>query len=173
MPSMEINTKSLTTSGQMLVYDQTNDELVAGGLGDLSTTFAPTNYDNTVGATVVGDKIDHHLEGIDNKFADIQLSELTDVNSAINPVADQVLLHDGTDFKAATLQLDKLSDVDTTTTAPVNEDVLKFDGTNFVPVEHTVANIKDVDLATTAPVSGDFLKFDGTNWVPDVLSARS
>ena len=171
MSSMEINTKSLTTSGQMLVYDQTNDELVAGGLGDLSTTFAPTNYDNTVGATVVGDKIDHHLEGIDDKLANISLSELTDVNSSISPVADQVLLHDGTDFKAAALQLDKLTDVDTTTTAPVADDVLIFDGANFVPVEHTLANIKDVDLATTAPSANDFLKYDGTSWVPSVPTA--
>jgi hypothetical protein len=83
-PSMEINTKSLTTSGQMLVYDATNDELVAGGLGDLSLTYAPTNYDNTLGGTVTGDKIEEHLEGVDNKLATIR--EATFYNYAINSI---------------------------------------------------------------------------------------
>lgn len=188
-PSMEINTKSLTTSGQMLVYDATNDELVAGGLGDLSLTYAPTNYDNTLGGTVTGDKIAEHLEGVDNKLADISLAELTDVNDAINPVADQILLHDGTDFKVATLELDALSDVDTTTVAPVTQDRLVYDGANFVPVAptevttltanyasqviehqgiylfHTNATLIQVDGPTTAP--------DGTILIYNVLSGQT
>lgn len=175
-PSMEINTKSLTTSGQMLVYDATNDELVAGGLGDLSLTYAPTNYDNTLGGTVTGDKIAEHLEGVDNKLADISLAELTDVNDGIAPVADQILLHDGVDFKVATLELDALTDVDLTTTAPVSGNFLKYDGTNWVPsaVTASVASIDDVgdvDTTTTAPQNGDILEWNGTNWVPVAQSA--
>ena len=98
-PSMEINTKSLTTSGEMLVYDATNDELVAGGLGDLSLTYAPSNYDNTLGSAVTGDKVAEHLEGIDNKFADISLDELNEVDlTTALPVADDFLKFDGTNW---------------------------------------------------------------------------
>lgn len=187
-PSMEINTKSLTTSGQMLVYDATNDELVAGGLGDLNLTYTPTNYDNTLGGTVTGDKIEEHLEGVDNKFANISLAELTDVNDNITPVVDQILLHDGADFKMATLELDALTDVDTSTVAPVTQDRLVYDGTHFVPVApttvttltasyasqvikhqgiylfHTNATLIQVDGPTTAP--------DGTILIYNVLSGQ-
>ena len=150
-PSMEINTKSLTTSGQMLVYDATNDELVAGGLGDLSLTYTPTNYDNTLGGTVTGGKIAEHLEGVDNKLADISLAELTDVNDAISPVADQILLHDGTDFKVATLELDALSDVDTTTNPLSLGQGLIYNGTVFENATITTESFYNTQIASLGP----------------------
>jgi hypothetical protein len=171
-PSIEINTKSLQTSGQMLVYDATNDELVAGGLGDLSLTFAPANYDNTLGGTVTGDTVAEHLEGIDNKFADISIDELTDVDTTVaSATAGQMLLHDGVNFKPVTHDLDSLTDVDTTTTAPATDDLLRFNGANFVPATLDLDDLTDVDLTSTAPNSGEFLKYDGANWVSSVATA--
>ena len=166
-PSMEINTKSLTTSGEMLVYDATNDELVAGGLGDLSLTYAPTNYDNTLGSTVTGDKVAEHLEGIDNKFADISIVELNEVNSSAAVVpAGTMLLNDGSDYKPVLHNLDSLTDVDTSTTAPVANDRLAFDGTNFVPAGMTTTTTVTSGLPNLGAIDHvgvHFVKVDSAN----------
>ena len=171
-PSIELNTKSLTTSGQMLVYDATNEELVAGGLGDLTLSFSPVNYDNTRGGTVTGNTVEDHLGGIDDKFADISLDELTDVDATVaSATSGKILLHDGVNFKPVTHDLDSLTDVDTTTTAPVADDLLKFDGSNFVPATLSIDDLSDVDTTTTAPTTSDVLTWNGSSWVPDVATA--
>jgi len=170
-PSIELNTKNLTTSGQMLVYDATNEELVAGGLSDLTFSFSPVNYDNTRGGTVTGDTVEDHLGGIDDKFADISLDELTDVDATVaSATSGKMLLHDGVNFKPVTHDLDSLTDVDTTSTAPVTNDLLKFDGSNFVPATLSIDDLSDVDTTTTAPTTSDVLTWNGSSWVPDTAT---
>jgi hypothetical protein len=156
----------------MLVYDATNEELVAGGLGDLTLSFSPVNYDNTRGGTVTGDTVEDHLGGIDDKFADISLDELTDVDATVaSATSGKMLLHDGVNFKPVTHDLDSLTDVDTTTTAPVADDLLKFDGSNFVPATLSIDELSDVDTTTAAPTTSDVLTWNGSSWVPDAATA--
>jgi|GEM_PF-5902081 len=98
--AVEINTDTLTTTGQMLVYNATAGEFIAGDVNDLSLSYEPTNYDNTVSGTVSGDLIAHHLEGMDEALG----SKLTAADG-----------------------LDGLGDVDLTTNAPNDNDVLVYD----------------------------------------------
>jgi hypothetical protein len=64
--SIELNTKSFNTTGQLPYYDATAQELKAGDLGNLTFSFAPTNYDNTRGGTVTGDAVGDHFGGVDD-----------------------------------------------------------------------------------------------------------
>jgi hypothetical protein len=64
--SIELNTKSFNTTGQLPYYDATAQELKAGDLGNLTFSFAPSNYDNTRGGTVTGDAVGDHFGGVDD-----------------------------------------------------------------------------------------------------------
>ena len=130
-PSMEINTKSLTTTGEMLVYDATTDELKAGGLGDLSLTYAPTNYDNTRGSTVTGNAVVDHLGGIDDVLVSATdavagLVELaTDAEAQAATATDRAL----TPSNLATLPLSTFDDV-AYPSAPTDKQVLQWVNAN-------------------------------------------
>lgn len=121
--AVEINTDSLTTSGQMLVYNATAGEFIAGDVNDLALSYTPTNYDNTVGGTVSGDVIAHHLEGMDEALG----SKLT--------------ANDG---------LDGLGDVDLTTNAPNDNDVLVYDliSQTWYPEAISIPTINDATTDT-------------------------
>jgi hypothetical protein len=60
--SIETNTRSFNTTGQLPVYDATNKEFSAGDAGDLTLSYTPTNY------TSAGNGIADHLGGIDTEL---------------------------------------------------------------------------------------------------------
>jgi hypothetical protein len=60
--SIETNTRSFSTTGQIAVYDATNKEFSAGDAGDLTLSYTPTNY------TSAGNGIADHLGGIDTEL---------------------------------------------------------------------------------------------------------
>jgi hypothetical protein len=60
--SIETNTRSFNTTGQLPVYDATNKEFSAGDAGDLTLSYSPTNY------TSAGNGIADHLGGIDTEL---------------------------------------------------------------------------------------------------------
>jgi hypothetical protein len=60
--SIETNTRSFSTTGQLPVYDATAGELKAGDLGDLTFAYTPTNY------TTAGNGVSDHFEGVDNEL---------------------------------------------------------------------------------------------------------
>ena len=60
--SIETNTRSFNTTGQLPVYDAINKEFSAGDAGDLTLSYSPTNY------TSAGNGIADHLGGIDTEL---------------------------------------------------------------------------------------------------------
>ncbi|NOR84481.1 hypothetical protein GQ473_00035, partial [archaeon] len=69
------------------------------------------------------------------------------------PVTDEMLIT--IPGGAGVGELDDLSDVDTTTTAPVTDDILEFDGTNWVPVANAGGGGASswIDLTDTDPTT--------------------
>ena len=72
---------------------------------------------------------------------------------------------------AGAQQIDDLTDVDTTTTAPNAGEALVWDGTNWVPgpisTVDIIDDLNDVDTTTVPPAANDGLVWDGTaNWIP-------
>jgi len=75
------------------------------------------------------------------------------------------------DTTSLTYNINALTDVDTSTTAPLINQVLGWNGTNWIPVNQnsatpqiTLDDITNVNL-TVAPEIDDVLTYDGTNWV--------
>jgi plastocyanin len=75
------------------------------------------------------------------------------------------------DTTSLTYNINALTDVDTSTTAPLINQVLGWNGTNWIPVNQnsatpqiTLDDITNVNL-TVAPDIDDVLTYDGTNWV--------
>jgi hypothetical protein len=162
--SIETNTRSFNTTGQLPVYDATKQELYAGDLGDLSLSFSATNYDETRGATVDGTKVIHHLGGIDDELGALDTALTTLDGEAVKsvntltPTAGAVVLggadietaHTASDYTAAASDLDShLAGIDTRLAEKVNA----ADGLN---------GLDDVDLTTPA-TDGQILLFDGVS----------
>ena len=138
-----------------------------GSLSDVDmTTTAPVNgniarFDGANWVPVI-----ETITSVNTKTGDVSLST-DDITEGSNN-----LYHTDTrvDNRISTASINKLSDVDTATTAPANGDALKFDGTNWIPgsvdVSISTNDLTDVDTATTAPNIDDILSFDGVNWVP-------
>jgi hypothetical protein len=133
--SIELNTRSFTTDGQLPVYDATKQELYAGDLGDLSLSFSATNYDETRGATVDGTKVIHHLGGIDDELGALDTAlttldgEAVKSVNALTPTAGAVVLggadietaHTAVNYTAASADLDAhLAGLDTEVGLAVN-----------------------------------------------------
>jgi plastocyanin len=75
------------------------------------------------------------------------------------------------DTTSLTYNINALTDVDTSTTAPLINQVLGWNGTNWIPVNQnsatpqiTLDDITNVNL-TVAPDIDDVLTYDGTDWV--------
>jgi hypothetical protein len=133
--SIELNTRSFTTDGQLPVYDATKQELYAGDLGDLSLSFSATNYDETRGATVDGTKVIHHLGGIDDELGALDTAlttldgEAVKTVNALTPTAGAVVLggadietaHTAVNYTAASADLDAhLAGLDTEVGLAIN-----------------------------------------------------
>jgi hypothetical protein len=169
--SIELNTRSFTTDGQLPVYDASKQELYAGDLGDLSLSFSATNYDETRGATVDGTKVIHHLGGIDDELGALDTAlttldgEAVKSVNALTPTAGAVVLggadietaHTASDYTAAAADLDShLAGIDTRLAEKVNA----ADGLD---------GLDDVDLTTAAPQDGEILLYNATSskWEPN------
>ena len=133
--SIELNTRSFTTDGQLPVYDATKQELYAGDLGDLSLSFSATNYDETRGATVDGTKVIHHLGGIDDELGALDTAlttldgEAVKTVNALTPTDGAVVLggadietaHTAVNYTAASADLDAhLAGLDTEVGLAIN-----------------------------------------------------
>ena len=162
--SIELNTKSFNTTGQLPYYDATAQELKAGDLGNLTFSFAPTNYDNTRGGTVTGDAVGDHFGGVDDELGvlDGNITTLDGVAvksiNTLTPTAGAVTIggadidtaHTASDYTAASAALDDhLAGIDTRLAEKVNA----ADGLN---------GLDDVDLTTPA-TDGQILLFDGVS----------
>ena len=162
--SIELNTKSFSTTGQLAYYDATAQELKAGDLGDLTFSFAPSNYDNTRGGTVTGDAVGDHFGGVDDELGvlDGNITTLDGVVvksiNTLTPTAGAVTIgganidtaHTASDYTAASAALDDhLAGIDTRLAEKVNA----ADGLN---------GLDDVDLTTPA-TDGQILLFDGVS----------
>ena len=162
--SIELNTRSFSTSGQLPVYDATAGELAAGDLGDLTFSFSPVNYDNTRGGTVTGNAVGDHFGGVDDELGvlDGNITTLDGVAvksiNTLTPTAGAVTLgganidtaHTAVDYTAAAADLDShLAGIDTR----LGEKANKADGLN---------GLADVDLTTPA-TDGQILLFDGVS----------
>jgi len=133
--SIELNTRSFNTDGQLPVYDSVKQELYAGDLGDLSLSFSATNYDETRGTTVDGTKVIHHLGGIDDELGVLDTAlttldgEAVKSVNALTPTAGAVVLgganietaHTAVNYTAAAADLDShLAGLDTEVGLAVN-----------------------------------------------------
>ena len=78
----------------------------------------------------------------------------------------------------AVADIDDLSNVDTTTTAPTSGQVLKWNGSNWTPaddIDTTLslgsASVNDLgDVTITSATSGQVLKYNGSAWINDTDS---
>lgn len=100
--SIEMNTKSFNTTGQIPVFDNDKQELFAGDLGDLSFDYSPTTYGATLNGFTLS-SVGDHFASIDNFLADAvtkqdDLSIIADVSYATLPVANDILVYDGTNW---------------------------------------------------------------------------
>ena len=163
--SIETNTRSFNTTGQLPVYDATAGELKAGDLGDLTFAYTPTNY------TSAGDGVSDHFEGVDNELGALDTAITTldglavkSVNT-LTPTAGAVTLgganidtaHTPSDYSSAGADLDSnLAGID----ARLAEKVNAADGLN---------GLDDVDLTTSAPQDGEILIYNATSslWEPN------
>jgi plastocyanin len=75
------------------------------------------------------------------------------------------------DTTSLTYNINSLTDVDTSTTAPLVNQVLAWDGTQWVPANQnsatpqiTLGDITNVNLSQ-APAEGDILSYDGSDWI--------
>jgi len=158
--SIELNTRSFTTDGQLPVYDATKQELYAGDLGDLSLSFSATNYDETRGATVDGTKVIHHLGGIDDELGALDTALTTLDGEAVKTVntltptdgavvlggADIETAHTAVNYTASAADLDShLAGLDTEVGLAVNSvnTITPTDGALTLGGEH-------IDTAHTA-----------------------
>jgi len=162
--SIETNTRSFSTTGQLPVYDATAGELKAGGLGDLTFSYAPTNY------TTAGNGVSDHFEGVDNELGALDTAITTldglvvkSINT-LTPTAGDVTIgganidtaHVPSDYSSAGADLDSnLAGID----ARLAEKVNAADGLN---------GLDDVDLTTSAPQDGEILIYNATSslWEP-------
>jgi hypothetical protein len=100
--SIELNTKSFSTTGQLPYYDATAQELTAGDLGDITFSFAPSNYDNTRGGTVTGDAVSDHFGGVDDELGlKANSADLADIATS-GASADASVTLTATEYTAAT-----------------------------------------------------------------------
>jgi hypothetical protein len=74
----------------------------------------------------------------------------------------------GIENDLATVSIDALSDVDTTSVAPTSGDALLWNGSNFAPgvPALTINDLSNVDVVSNPPSNGDSLVWDGAAWVP-------
>ena len=104
--SIELNTKSFNTTGQLPYYDATAQELKAGDLGNLTFSFAPTNYDNTRGATVTGDAVGDHFGGVDDALGlKANSADLADIATS-GASEDASVTLTATEYTAATADVE-------------------------------------------------------------------
>jgi len=100
--SIELNTRSFSTTGQLPYYDATAQELKAGDLGDLTFSFAPSNYDNTRGGTVTGNAVGDHFGGVDDELGlKANSADLADIATS-GASADASVTLTATEYTAAT-----------------------------------------------------------------------
>jgi hypothetical protein len=127
--SIETNTRSFNTTGQLPVYDATAGELRAGDLGDLTFSYTPTNY------TTAGDGVSDHFEGVDNELGALDTAITTldglavkSINT-LTPTAGAVTLggvnidtaHVAINYTAAAADIDShLAGIDTEVGLAVN-----------------------------------------------------
>ena len=163
--SIETNTRSFSTTGQLPVYDATAGELKAGDLGDLTFSYTPTNY------TTAGNGVSDHFEGVDNELGALDTAITTldglvvkSINT-LTPTAGDVTIgganidtaHVPSDYSSAGADLDSnLAGID----ARLAEKVNAADGLN---------GLDDVDLTTSAPQDGEILIYNATSslWEPN------
>jgi hypothetical protein len=163
--SIETNTRSFNTTGQLPVYDATAGELRAGDLGDLTFSYTPTNY------TTAGDGVSDHFEGVDNELGALDTAITTldglavkSINT-LTPTAGDVTIgganidtaHVPSDYSSAGADLDSnFAGID----ARLAEKVNAADGLN---------GLDDVDLTTSAPQDGEILIYNATSslWEPN------
>jgi hypothetical protein len=163
--SIETNTRSFNTTGQLPVYDATAGELKAGDLGDLTFSYTPTNY------TTAGNGVSDHFEGVDNELGALDTAITTldglavkSINT-LTPTAGAVTIgganidtaHVPSDYSSAGADLDSnLAGID----ARLAEKVNAADGLN---------GLDDVDLTTSAPQDGEILIYNATSslWEPN------
>ena len=151
--SIELNTKSFSTTGQLAYYDATNQELTAGDLGDLTFSFSPSNYDNTRGGTVTGTGVSDHFGGVDDALG-------LKANSA-----DLALVATDGDLPALT---------DVTITSAASGDALVYNGTAWVNDSVAYSDLTGTPTLGTAAAlnvgtsANNVVQLDGSGALPAV-----
>jgi hypothetical protein len=189
--SIETNTRSFNTTGQLPVYDATAGELKAGDLGDLTFSYTPTNY------TTAGNGVSDHFEGVDNELGALDTAITTldglavkSINT-LTPTAGAVTLggvnidtaHVAINYTAAAADIDShLAGIDTEVGLAVNsvntltptDGALTLGGadidTAHVPSDYSSANSDlDSNLAgIDARLAEKVNAVDGLNGLDDV-----
>ena len=189
--SIETNTRSFSTTGQLPVYDATAGELKAGDLGDLTFSYTPTNY------TTAGNGVSDHFEGVDNELGALDTAITTldgivvkSINT-LTPTAGDVTIgganidtaHVAINYTAAAADIDShLAGIDTEVGLAVNsvntltptDGALTLGGANIdtahVPSDYSSAgadldsNLAGIDARLAEKVNAA----DGLNGLDDV-----
>ena len=188
-------------SGDFWLYiplNATNQLLTAGtqitlempALGYSFTTTIPSNSSSSTGTHPMKWTSPHPTELVDLDTAAVGTS-LT-ITSSVLPAGIDIPLAEGdllqwnnadSKFKPATLSIDELNDVDTSTTTPTNGQALVWDSTLGKWEPGTVSggsvasidDIGDVDTTTVAPTDGQALIWDNANsqWEPGTVASGS
>jgi len=153
--SIEINTRSFTTTGQAVIYNNTTKKLESGSADSFALSYSPTNY------TTVDSLIGSHLAGVDTELGSLD-SALTTLDglavksvNGLTPTAGAVTLggadidtaHSATNYTAATADIDAhLAGVDT----ELGLKAVLADGLSQF----------EVDLVTVPPTDGQTLLWD-------------
>jgi hypothetical protein len=153
--SIEINTRSFTTTGQAVIYNNTTKKLESGSADSFALSYSPTNY------TTVDSLIGSHLSGVDTELGSLD-SAITTLDglavksvNGLTPTAGAVTLggadidtaHSATNYTAATADIDAhLAGVDT----ELGLKAVLADGLSQF----------EVDLVTVPPTDGQTLLWD-------------
>jgi hypothetical protein len=153
--SIEINTRSFTTTGQAVIYNNTTKKLESGSADSFALSYSPTNY------TTVDSLIGSHLAGVDTELGSLD-SALTTLDglavksvNGLTPTAGAVTLggadidtaHTALNYTAATADIDAhLAGVDT----ELGLKAVLADGLSQF----------EVDLVTVPPTDGQTLLWD-------------
>jgi hypothetical protein len=147
--SIEMNTRSFNTTGQIPVFDNEKQELFAGDLGDLTFSYVPTTYASTLSGVTLS-SVQDHFTSIDNFLADSvtiedDLSIIADVSYATLPVANDILVYDGTNWSPTAITHPLASTVSQGILRIATD--LEANGTTVNDAAIVPSNISKIDLS--------------------------
>ncbi|HSG19230.1 MAG TPA: hypothetical protein VLA31_00540, partial [Burkholderiaceae bacterium] len=153
--SIEVNTRSFTTTGQAVIYNHETKKLESGSADSFALSYTPTNYtaaDSLIGSHLSG--VDTELGSLDSAITTLDGLAVKSVNG-LTPTAGAVTLggadvdsaHSATNYTAATADIDAhLAGVDT----ELGLKAVLADGLSQF----------EVDLVTVPPTDGQTLLWD-------------